>query len=86
MLYHIVIKGAYAFCVFLEWLIWLYFISIWLLPDCWFRRTLMEYVGPLFCPVRKLLKKSVVQCKIDFSYIVLVAVIIFVEKFIKTLL
>lgn len=86
MLYAILIKGAYAILMFLEWLILLYFVSIWLLPDCWLRRTFIEYVGPFFVPIRKLLKKSVLQSKIDFSYIIVLLIIFYLKNMVITFL
>lgn len=82
----VLIKGSYTVLMFLEWLILLYIVSIWLLPDCWLRRTLAEHVDPFFIPVRFLLKKSVMRCKWDFSYLITLLIIFYLKSVMRTLI
>ena len=86
MLQVVFLKGAYVLLVFLELLILLYIICVWLLPDGWLRRTFIEYVGPLFVPFRYLLKKSVIQCKIDISYLLAFLFLAYLKQVLLTLL
>lgn len=79
MLFTVFLKGAYAFTVFLEELTALYFIS-----SCFFQKRSMhscfeEFVGPLFIPFRKLQKKSVLQCRVDFSCLIVILILLFLQ-------
>lgn len=86
MLQVVFLKGAYVLLVFLELLILLYIICVWLLPDGWLRRTFIEYVSPLFLPIRFLLKRSIIQCKIDFSYLILLGILMYLQSVLLTFL
>ena len=86
MLRVVLIKGTYVLLMFLEVLIMCYMVSMWILPDCRLRRTFIEYVGPLFVPFRYLLKKSVIQCKIDISYLLAFLFLAYLKQVLLTLL
>lgn len=86
MLLTVMIKGAYVFFLFLEELLLLYVVGVWFLPESWFRQLLSEVVSPLLVPLQVLQRKSVIACRMDFSYVVAVLVVWFAKKFLENLL
>lgn len=83
MFFVIMIKGAYAFLVFMEELLLLDMLGIWFLPSSWFRQLTTELVSPFVVPLRILQKKSVIACRIDFSYLIVMLVLLFAKKFLE---
>lgn len=86
MFFTIMIKGAYAFLVFMEELLLLDMIGIWFLPGGWFRQITNELVSPLLVPLRILQKRSVIACRTDFSYLTAMLILLFAKKFLKNVM
>lgn len=86
MLLTVMIKGAYVFLLFLEELLLLYVIGVWFLPNSWLRQLLAEVVSPLLVPLQTLQRKSVIACRMDFSYVVAVLIVCFAKKFLENLM
>ena len=86
MIFTIMIKGAYAFFVFVEEVLLLDMIGIWFLPGSWFQQMTNELVSPLIVPLRMLQKRSVIACRTDFSYLTVLLILLFVKKFLKNVM
>lgn len=71
--------------IFLECILWIYLLGVFLLQKGWLREVLCDLVAPLLYPIQKLMKNSVMQSKVDFSAIISFMVILFIRAFLKKL-
>ncbi|MBD5088067.1 MAG: hypothetical protein HDT30_06050 [Clostridiales bacterium] len=71
------------YCIFLECILWLYTVGMIVLQKGWLREVLCDLAAPLLYPIQKLMKRSVMQSKTDFSAIILFMVILFIRTLIR---
>lgn len=70
---------------FLEYILWMYLLSSFLLKRGWLRSVLCDLAVPLLYPIQRLMKNSVMQSKRDFSAIISLMVILFIRAFFKNI-
>lgn len=85
MTYLVFYKAIYIFCLFLECIIWIYFIWTLVWPKGVFFHLLEEFVAPFLNPIRKLLSKSILYSKVDFSAFIILMILMFIKMFMKNL-
>lgn len=71
------------YCIFLECILWIYLLGMLILQKGWLRDVFCELAAPLLYPVQKLMKKSVLQSKTDFSAIISFMILLFIRAFLQ---
>lgn len=67
------------YCICLEYILIIYSIGILILKEGKLRDFLYELAAPLLFPIRKLIKKSVMQSKADFSVVVVFMILLYIQ-------
>lgn len=82
----LIYQSLHTFFVFLELLLFLYFISAWLPLGISIKTNLYQLVNPLLLPVRFMLRKSIFQAQIDLAPIITFLMILFLQRFFYNLI
>lgn len=82
----IIYQSLYLFFIVLEFMIFAYIIISWIFEKSIVSKILGELLYPLTIPIKYLLKLSIFQSRMDFSFIILYIIIIFMQNFFLHLL
>ena len=83
----LLIKTTYCFIVFLELLMMVYFITRWIFRKSELEKKLYSALSPLLMPLEFLMKhSSLYTTMIDFSPIIAMLILVYLDQLVKSLL
>lgn len=82
----VIYQSLYLFFVVLECMMFAYVTVSWMFEKSIIRKFLEELIVPLTIPIKYLLKLSIFQSRMDFSFIILYIIVFFLQTFFYNLL
>ena len=82
----VIYQSLYLFFIALEFMMFAYVIVAWMFEKSIIHKILEELIVPLTIPIKYLLKLSIFQSCMDFSFIILYIIIFYMQTFFYNLL
>lgn len=82
----VIYQSLYLFFVVLEIMMFAYVIVSWMFEKSIIHKILEELIVPLTVPIKWLLKLSIFQSRMDFSFIILYIIIFYMQTFFSNLI